>query len=100
MQVPYPVHKVVENPKPIELEQVQPVNVERPLKYTETVNIPVDEHGQTSKLNTNVNDGNDNTVNPEPNNGFQDLTAGYESHKIQKKAWIVPMECELIKFYL
>lgn len=81
------MHKVVENPKPIELEQVHPVNVERPLKYTETVNIPVDEHGRTTKLNTNVNGGgNENTVNSDPNNGYQDLTAGYESHKIQKKA--------------
>lgn len=80
------MHKVVENPKPIELEQVHPVNVERPLKYTETVNVPVDEHGRASNLNTNVNGDNQNTVNPEPNNGYQDLSAGYESHKIQKKA--------------
>lgn len=89
IQVPYPVHKVVENPKPVELEQAHPVNVERPLKYTETVNIPVDEHGRTTNLNTNVNGGNGNAADPEPNNGYQDLSAGYESHKIQKKAWIV-----------
>lgn len=94
IQVPYPVHKVVEHPKPVELDQAHPVNVERPLKYTETVNIPVDEHGRTTKLNTNsnVNGGSENAVdNPEPNSGYQDLSAGYESHKIQKKAWIVHM---------
>lgn len=86
-KVPYPLHKVVENPKPIELEQHKPVDVQRPLKYIETVNIPttVDGKASSSKLNTNVN-----SVNPQPaNDGFQDLTAGYESHKIQKKAWIV-----------
>lgn len=90
-QVPYPVHKVVENPKPIELEQVHPVDVQRPLKYTETVNIPVtDGNGVASNLNTNVNGNTENAAtNPESNNGYQDLSVGYESHKIQKKAWIV-----------
>lgn len=112
IQVPYPVHKVVENPKPVELEQVHPVNVERPLKYTETVNIPVDEHGRaSSNLDANVTGATQNAVNPEPDtNGYQDLSAGYESHKIQKKAWIdhiylhcsqqLPRKCNMIKFYL
>lgn len=80
------MNKVVENPKPIELEQVKPFNVERPVKYTETVNVPFDGNGSSSNLNTNVNGGIQNSANAEPNSGFQDLSAGYESHKIQKKA--------------
>lgn len=79
------MNTIVENPKPIDIEQPKPVDVQRPLKYVETVNIPtVDGKGSSSNLNTNVNDAYQNSAS----DGFQDLSAGYESHKIQKKAWI------------
>lgn len=80
------MNKVVENPRPIELEQHKPVNIQRPLKYIETVNIPVDGNRSRSILNTKVDNGIQNLANPESNDGLQDLSAGYESHKIQKKA--------------
>lgn len=80
------MNKVVENPKPIELEQHKPFNVERPLKYTETVHVPVDGKGSSSNLNTNVNGDIQNSTNPDSSDGFQELSAGYESHKIHKKA--------------
>lgn len=83
------MNTVVENPRPIELEQPKPIDIQRPLKYTETINIPVDEKGSESNLNTNVNNNNNNDVNninSEPKYGLQDLSEGYEPHKIQKKA--------------
>lgn len=80
--------KVVEQPRPIDIEQHTPINVQRPIQYTEKVNIPIDEKGSESSLNTNVNNINDaNSVqNTESTNGLQHLSAGYEPHKIQKKA--------------
>lgn len=81
------MNKLVEQPKPIDIEQHKPINVQRPIKYTETVNIPIDEKGSESALNTNVNNKNDNNgVNVDPVDGLQDLSAGYTPHKIQKKA--------------
>lgn len=40
-KVPYPVKKVVEKPVPVVLEKITPFTVEKPLKYRETVKIPV-----------------------------------------------------------
>lgn len=65
----FPVNTVVEQPKPIELEKITPVNVEKPLNYIEKVNVPVDGNGSESHLNTNVN--------PDPAKELQDLSAGY-----------------------
>lgn len=81
------MNTVVENPKPIELEQPKPIDTQRPIKYIEKVHIPIDEKGSESNLNTNVNNNNDvNSINSEPKYGLQDLSDGYEPHKIQKKA--------------
>lgn len=73
------MNTVVEQPKPIELDKHTPVDVERPIKYIEKVNVPsVDGKGVVSALNTNIN--------ADPINVLEDLTAGYEPHKIKKKA--------------
>lgn len=73
------MNTVVEQPKPIELDKHTPVDVERPIKYIEKVNVPsVDGKGVVSELNTNIN--------ADPINVLEDLTAGYEPHKIKKKA--------------
>lgn len=40
-EVRYPVKKVVEKPVPVVLEKHTPFTVEKPLKYRETVKIPV-----------------------------------------------------------
>lgn len=74
----FPVNKVVEQPKPIELEKITPVSVEKPFKYIEKVNVPVDGKGSE----TNVN----NNVNSESTNGLQDLSAGYSSPTKRSKA--------------
>lgn len=67
---------MVEQPKPIELEKITPVNVERPLKYIEKVNVPVDGKGSESNLSKNVN--------ADDANGLKDLSAGYASTKKSK----------------
>lgn len=77
------MNTVVEQPKPIELDKHTPVDVERPIKYIEKVNIPIVDGKATplSALNTNINaDSNANL------NALEDLSAGYEPHKIKKKA--------------
>lgn len=74
----FPVNTVVEQPKPIELEKITPVSVDKPLKYIEKVNVPVD--GKRSETNLN------NNVNPESANGLQDLSAGYASPTKRSKA--------------
>lgn len=79
------MNTIVEQPKPIDIEQPQPIDIQRPIKYIEKVNIPIDEKKSGSTLHTNVN--NDvNEINPDTVDATQDLTGGYESHKIQKKA--------------
>lgn len=84
------MNKLVEHPKPIDIEQHKPIDVKRPIKYIEKVHIPVTEKGSESKLHTNVNDNdNINNVGPvsfNPVDGPQDLSSGYTPHKIQKKA--------------
>lgn len=59
----------MEQPKKIELEAPIPVSIERPIKYIEKINIPVDGKGSESSLN--------NSVNTESTDGLQDLTDGY-----------------------
>lgn len=79
-QVRYPVKTIVDQPKPIELEKITPINVDKPLKYIEKVNVPVDGKGSESNLSNNVN--------PDGANGLQDLSAGYASTK-KSKAQII-----------
>lgn len=69
----------MENPKPIELEKVTPVNIEKPFKYIEKVNVPVDGNGSESALNQNHKPVDD---------GIQELSSGYPSDIKRKKAWI------------
>lgn len=73
----YPVKTVVENPKPIELEKATPVNIEKPFKYVEKVNVPIDGNGSESALNHNHKPIND---------GLQELSSGYTSDVTRKKA--------------
>lgn len=66
------MNQLVEQPKPVELEKITPVNVEKPLKYIEKVNFPVDGKKSGSTLT--------NTINTEPVQGLQDLSDGYTSN--------------------
>lgn len=57
-EVRYPVKKIVETPVPVVLEQITPVTVERPLKYRETVKIPVTKKaGVASEKHTTIENG-------------------------------------------
>lgn len=59
-EVPYPVKKVVETPVPVVLEKITPVTIDRPLKYRETVKIPVtkkDGAGVASEKHTTIESG-------------------------------------------
>lgn len=65
---------VEEKPKPVELEKITPISVEKPLKYIEKVNFPID-----SKTR-------DSTARSSTNEGLQNLSAGYASNTARAKA--------------
>lgn len=68
---------LVEQPKPVELEKITPINVEKPLKYIEKVNFPIDAKKSGSASSN---------VNADPVEGLQDLSAGYTSNTANRKA--------------
>lgn len=66
----FPINTVVEQPRPIEVEKVTPIDVEKPFKYIEKVNVPVDGKRSESTVNKKIN--------PEPVDGLGDLSVGYK----------------------
>lgn len=63
-----------EKPKPVELEKITPISVEKPLKYIEKVNFPIDSKKR------------DSTPRSSTNEGLQNLSAGYASNTVRSKA--------------
>lgn len=74
----FPVKKIIEHPKPIELEKITPVNIEKPFNYIEKVNVPVDGNGSESTSNHNNN-------HKLIDDGLQELSAGYTTNAAHKK---------------
>lgn len=66
---------VVEQPKPVQLEKITPVNIEKPLKYIEKVSFPID----------GTKSGSAHILNSKPVEALKDLSDGYTSNTAQIK---------------